>query len=438
MKRIIVYILTLAMLCTLLPACGGQQPQEASQPPDISSGTNVKASLPKEEKDEIVHRLLADWYGYLIRCEYLYGDMRWSLSYLDAFFEDHSWESLQIARAAMSSAKHNTETVVEKPLTAQMTVEDYDKLVQSGADVGWVSILIDGIQSLIDTVLLDYRPYQSYLNAPSDAFFLTHDLENFEEWAHIQQRLYDIYLHDFAVETDYLLLSLDSEEEETRFIEYIAEKCPQINALRKDNPQDPDALTELSIELTNELSELNDELASVVGKSQASLDLYRDVPKIETNDGLDSLNRHVDAIAADLVDDLAGFPIALPYPDWWYEEENETFTYFWDEPSFGEDKSHDFVMPLDTITSPPDKYVAEWAGVSKEDYLFYVENLEKAYNIPSLYSTEKEGTYTTFYEFRSASFAIIWEDEKVSLYTLEGSVCFAPYWYIYYTRRPVS
>ncbi len=436
MKKIIAYILTLAALCTLLSACGGQQPQEVSQPSAASNATGSKITLSKEENDEITHRLLADWYGYLIRLEYLYGDMQWALSYLDPFFEDHSWDSLQIARAALASAKRNAETVSEKPLEVQMSVEDYDKLVQSGADVSWVPLSIDSIQSLIDMVLLNYRSYQDHLNAPSDAFFLTRDLENFESYAHIHQQIYDIYLHDLAVETDYLLLSLDSEEEEARFIEYIAENCPQINALRKDNPQDPDALTELSIELTDKLSILNDDLASYIGQSQASLDLYQDIPKIDIDAGLDSLNRHVDAIAADLVDDLAGFPIALPYPDWW--EENETFSYLWDEPVYGEDNSRKFVIPEDTIASPPDQYTAEWTGVSLEAYLSYVESLEKTYKILSLYSSEKEGTYTTYYEFPSASFAITWDDEEVSLYSLDGSVCFAPYWYIYYTRRPVS
>lgn len=437
MKRIMAYILTLTMLCTLLSSCVGQL-QESPQPPSSSSKTTAKASLPQEEYDEIANRLLDDWYRYLIRCEYLYGGMRWALSYADPYFEDHSWDSLQIARSALSSAKSIAESVAELPWEEKMTVQDYDKLVQTGADVSGFTGLSDRIQSLPHDVLLDYRVYQNELNSPADAVLLTYTLEAFEAWAHILHQIYDLLLHTTAVETDYLLLSLDSEQGETLFIECIAENCPQINALRKDNPQDPDALIELFTELTDEIAELD--LSSVVGQFRANLDLELDMPQLDTDEGVESLHRHVQAMAADMVDDLTGFPTALPYPTWWHinADDNAEFHYYLNEPFYGEDHSRHFAIPNETIVSPPDFFTATWTGVSLEDYLLYVNNLEKTYDIPAQSSTKKEGVYTAIYELQPDVFSIVWDEEKVTFYTLEGSVCFGPAWYAYYTHCMAS
>ncbi len=436
MKRITAYLLTLAMLCTLLSACGGQQ--LAFQPSGSSSEAVALITLSKEEKDELSRKFLSDWSVYLAKGEYFYGGMRWALSYLDPFFENHSWESLQISRAALASARGVAETVAEKSWEVQMTAEDYDKLVRSGADVGWVNAAMDNIQSMTDSVLQDYHVLQDHLNSTTDSFFLTYTLETFENWAQIQQQFYDIYLRDLAVETDYLLLNLDSEEAEGRFLEYLAESCPQINALRKDNPQNPDALTELAGDLADKMEELVSQLTSTVGQSQASLDRIQDVPEIDTEAGQESLELHIQAMAADMVDDLSGFPTVLPYPSWWMTEDNYEVNYFWDEPLYGEDCSRKFVMPNDAIVSPPNECLAEWTDVPLEEYLAYINGLESSYHMPALYSSDTGGVYTAFYEFDSDSFAIMWEDETVSIYALDGSFCFAPYWYAYYLHRVAS
>lgn len=411
MKKIITRILILVMLCTSLTACGGQQ----SSP----SGTTDQFS--SEEMREITHRFLADLYGYTIRCEHLYGDMYWALSYLPPFFEDHSWDSLQTARAALSMAKRRANAV--DPLEEQMTFDDYDKLIQSGADVNPMI----NIQSIKDDVLLDYQVYRDYLNSPAETIFLNYDLTYFDNWASITQRIYDIHLQDCAVLTDYSLLNLSEEDEKAQFIEAIAEKCPQINALRSDNPQDQEALLEKSSRLLDELETLVNELAAMTGQAQASLELARD--KTSEAGGTDNLRDYVATIAADVVG-LKDFPIALPYPDWWYEEDNETFTYLWNDT----ENKQILVKPGDVIEAPPNQYIAEWTDVSVEDYLSYVESMEKRYKIPAQYTTEKDGTYTTYYKFRSASFALQWEENEVSLYAFDGSVCFAPPWYIFHTR----
>lgn len=79
-------------------------------------------------------------------------------------------------------------------------------------------------------------------------------------------------------------------------------------------------------------------------------------------------------------------------------------------------------------------YIAEWTDISLEDYLSYVGTMESVYNIPVQYVSEEEGRYTAYYEFQSDSFILVWEENMVTLLTLDGSVCLAPSWYVINSR----
>lgn len=421
MKKLFAWVLILALLCAPLTACGSRQPSP--------SGGGPAGAMQPEELSEISHKLLADWYGYISRCEYLYGDMLWALSYLEPFFEDHSWNSLQAARAALCLAERRVE-LIDPPETVQMAFDDYDKLIQSGADVGPVQISIDSIPSLKSSLLLDYRLYRDHLNSPGDEFFLTYQLDCFESWASLMMQIYELYLQTCAIETDYVLLAVDNEESESRFIEAITEKCPQINARRAGLQHDPDALLEDLAVLTNELDRLADELSVNVGQSQANLDLFLDASEIDASGGADALAQYVSSMSADATV-LTGFPTALPYPDWWYEQEDEDFLYTWEN---GEDGEKASIMPGDAIETPPDQYYITWTGVSLDEYQAYL-NILGGYGIPAEFVTEKEGTHTAFFQLQTGSFALIWEETEVSFLTMDGSVCFAPPWYVIYSRQ---
>lgn len=428
MKKKISLALTLVMLCALLAACGGHSPD--SNP----SGGGAAGLTSSEELDEITHRLLADWYGYIVRCEYLYGDMRWALSYLDPFFENHSWSSLQIARAAMDLAKRETEAAAV-PLEPQMTFDDYDKLTRSGADVSAVQLAVNSLQSLTDAVSLDYHVFRDCLNSPAEEFFLTYELSYFENWASLMGRMYDIQLRNCAVETDYLLLSIDNEESEARFVEAIAANCPQINARREDNPQDQDALMTQLTQQTDELEMLVGELSDVTGQAKANLELFRDMADLDpAGSNMDNVKESISAIAAGAVD-LKDFPTALPYPDWWYERDNETFMYVWNEKSHGEGGEDEQALliptPGDIIETPPDQYLVKWPDVPKDEYLSYMLQIQKDPDIAENLKKGKEGdAYLAYCETASVRFSLIWEENEVSLMS-DGSVCLAPYWYFY-------
>jgi len=416
MKKLTAWILALALLCGSLSACGGQPP--------VQSGSEAAPQAQPEEISEVTHKLFADWYAYLSRCEYLYGDMLWALSYLEPFFENHSWDSLQTARAALSLAERRA-VLIDPPEAVQMTFEDYDKLIQSGADVSPVQYSVDSIPSLKSSVLVDYQVYRNRLNSPAEGFFLTYDLAGFEDWAGLKRQFCELNLQICADETDYVLLQVDDEEEEARLIEAISEVCPQINARRAGNPQDPDALLKDVDGLLDEIERLLNELSANVGQSQANLDQTAEAMEIDTSGGMEVLSQYAASMAANAVE-LSGFPAALPYPDWWYEQEYENFMFSWED---GEGGEHDLVLPGDTIEAPPDGYFAEWPDVPLEEYQAYLANL-KLNGISAEFITEDEGKHTAFFQVQTGSFAIIWEENTASFLTMEGSVCFAPLWYV--------
>lgn len=418
MKKLVAWVLLLSLLYVPLSACSRQAP--------APSGS--EAASP-EELSGITHRLLSDWYGYLARCEYLYGDMLWALSYLEPFFENHSWDSLQTARAALHLAEQRAE-LIEPPETVQMTFDDYDKLIRSGADVGPVQIAVDSISSLKSSLLLDYRLYRIYLNSPGEEFFLTYQLDHFKNWTSLMQQSCELYLRDCAIETDYVLLAVDDEEEAARFIEAITEKCPQINARRAGNPQAPEALLEELAVLTDELEALTNELSANAGQSQANLDLFRDASEFDISGGTDALEQYISSMAAGAVE-LTGFPNALPYPDWWYEQEDETFLYTWEDQEDGGKTSK---LPGDAMEIPPDQYYVQWPGISLDEYQSYLDVLD-SYGISAEFVTEKDGTYTALFQLPTGAFVFIWDENETSFFTMEGSVCFAPSWYVLRSRQ---
>lgn len=434
MKKIIALLLILAMLCPLLCACGGRQEANPSQEVQtVSPQEEIQAT--SEEMDEITHNLFADWYGYLIRCESVYGDMLWALSYLHRFFQDLSWGSLQIARAALVSA--NPETARSIPLEARMTSEDYAKILPISSDLVIVQNAVDYIPTLFSSEQISYQVYENYLNSPSDSFYLTYDLSRFKEWAELKSRLYDIELQVCAAETDWLLLTLDNDEEEAKLLDAVTTMCPQIDARRRENPQDPEALEQKVAALGDELESLTSELSVVLGQSQSGLDLYSDIADLLAAGDTGSLTQYIDALAADAVS-LKGFPQALPYPDWWYAESDLEPVYFWAEPCFGEERSLHIPLPGDTIDTPPDICYYIWADVPLEGYQSYLKTLESYQAVPQ-YVSEEGGAWSAYFDLGTAAFWLNWQDNTVELLTESGSgclVCLAPVWYVYLTNPP--
>lgn len=421
MKNIITYILTLALLCTLLASCAKQKVLS-----ETSSHTKMASQTQEEEfYYEITRKILEDWYVYLLQCEHLYGNMCWAVSYLDSFLEDHSWDSLQIAQAAMESAKEDVDSLIE--IEPQATADDYENLLQFGMDLGDYSHMINGFSQKLILSRIPYQVYRSYLNSPANMIFSNNDLMYIKDWSHLIQKKFDIRLHILAAMTDLLLFSVDNEEVKTVFADFLVENCPQIESWRKENPEDSQALIKLINELSTESDTLNLESSRLDGKFQL-IQSFRHDRTNWANNMIDE-DEYAAVMASDLAD-LNGFPILLPIPMWWFKNFEESYcTYMW----YSEDGETKYVHPGDVISSPPDQCYREWNGVSLEEYCDYIEKLN-SYGITEKASwQETEHMYCTYYELES-TFLLVWNDDKVTFLTTDGSVCFAPPWYILHTR----
>lgn len=419
------YILVLILLIALLVSCTKQGfPQETSSSPETANQMQEQ-----EIYNEITRRVLEDWYIYLLQCERLYGNLCWAVSYLDSFLENHSWDSLQIARAAMESAKKDVDSL--KEIEPQASADDYAKLLQSGIDLGTYSNMINNSNQKLILYRIPYRLYRSYLNGPTDMIFYNNYLTYIGDWAHLMQKQFDIRLHILAPMTDLLLLSVDNKEVESVLTDFIAEYCPQIESWRKENPEEPQALMELISELDAESDKLKLESSHLEGKFQLIRSLQND-RTTQANDTIDE-DEYVTIMASDLAD-LNGFPISLPTPMWWFKNFEESYcTYIW----HCEDEESEYAHPGDVLNSPPDWCYMEWNGVSLEEYHDYIEELN-SYGITETAGwQETEHMYCTYYNLES-SFLLVWDERKVAFYTMEGSVCFAPPWYVYYTRMTAS
>lgn len=333
----------------------------------------------------------------------------------------------------MAASKRRAEHVKEQAFEKQMTLEDYDKFIRSGADVSAIQVVIDSIPTLVDDTLLTYQNYRDFVNSPTENLFSTYNLSCLEEWARLERQIYDIHLHDTAVETDYLLLSLNSQSEKDRFVTAIEEKCPQINAWRSENPKDKEGLEKLSSELLTELQSLTNDMSSLVGKMRTGLNLEKEASETDT------FEQYVDRMAADVAN-LKDFPIALPYPDWWYEEDNETFFYSWNSPLYGTDEKRASILHRSRryCQCSARRIQCRLGGRISGGLSRLRGPPGKSYHIPAQYTVEKEGRYITSYELPSFSSALVWEENNVALYVLDGAVCFAPPWYIYYSQHSDS
>lgn len=416
MKKLLAYLLAFAMLCVPLTACGGQK--------------SPQHSASDEELSEIADKLYIDWYAYLIRCEELFGSMGWALSYLDPFFEDHSWDSLQIAWAAMNQAKFLAENV--EPPETKMTSDDYDTLVRHGMDAGSFWLAVDSISRLRDSVLDDYGFYQKCLNSPSETIFTADDLACFEQWAHTLRQITDSYLHSFAIETDYLLLALSDVESSVDLPASVEKNCPRINAWRENNPQDKDGLlTQLTLVMEDLEALVARDLSSVVGQLTARLNMEKDLyAELDVANNAEDARRYI-ALRTAGASELVDFPTALPYPGWWADHDAD-FMYLWDSGTEGgENDAAKTIMPGDTIRVPPNQYLVKWPDVSKEDFLSYIVQIQRNQDIAQNLKLGKEGgVYLAYYESESAAFSLFWEENEAALMS-DGSVCLAPLWYTY-------
>lgn len=117
-----------------------------------SSVTDTKEELNDPVDSVFADKVLSDWFDYLWVSEWYYGDMLWVISHIDSFEAEPTWDNLQIAKAAVSTAEQNIATRnIDK--NSKMTSEDYTKLRLEGYDIAMVESAINDSETDRDILL---------------------------------------------------------------------------------------------------------------------------------------------------------------------------------------------------------------------------------------------------------------------------------------------
>lgn len=406
MKKLsfILCIILIFQLC--LYSCGKGKPQ-------ITDGTDTAAlsdTVTSENDDEYSMKLdlLSEWSAYLWFMEYLYGDILWALSYIETFAASPTWENLQLARSALTTAENYIEQREPQELT--LGQEDYDALMSAGYDVSHIPMSIGTTEQskyhvLSECRLLRYDLYSEIL--------LKTSLDELALSCRYLKEYYTSSLRYTGLETNYILAVLSDEELSQKLEEFIDTNFPYLSEHR------PQLVTDIAIleaEASDELEKLDrlvDEMNVLLGYSLVTLDDMKEMFALGDISAF-----------ADKLTDIDGVPMMLPNPDWEDIEATDYRYYYYDESG-----NSVYTKERDELSGLPDGCVLKNSGVSREEVLAYRDMLSTL-GLDPLGTDEQNGTLKIYYLLDGGSMVITLEEDTAYIFMMDEPVLFVPLWYI--------
>ena len=123
--------------------------------------------------------------------------------------------------------------------------------------------------------------------------------------------------------------------------------------------------------------------------------------------------------------EIEGVPFVLPFV-YWEDIQGVTYQYY----NENADGSLYFFNEQDELLQSSDGCVIECPNVKKEDVVAYQEDFMRI-GIEPVQMKEEDGVLRIYYMFGEQSLIIQWKEEFVTMYMMQGELCFAPWWYIY-------
>jgi len=327
--------------------------------------------------------------------------MLWCFSYIGAFADERSWESLQLARMAFYTAEREVSNL--EPPGQALEYGDYDPLIQAGKDVSFVQPAIEFFADQKESVLIDCQGVRRGLDG--DVFWepaLSSALRSVDHHAQI----YECQLRYLAVETEYLLLALDDAALAEQFRAFVAENCPRIDSFRVEG--DMERQEALATACADDLEALTAGSAQLLGEARALLPLFSAAAESGT-------------LAEDAVQ-IEGLPVLAPYPGWYDGKEMEA-EFSWT----GADGTAACPAAGGTLERTADSCILTCPGVTRDGLLAYRDILERC---GLSYQLREEGdrlSVTCVYEGGSTLFLLSGDTVRISM---DGApLCFVPSWY---------
>lgn len=386
MKKILSFLLAAILFCgLLLTACGKKEP-----PLD-------------EEKLELV---LTDWMRYISSQEAMYEDLDWAISYIEAFSEQPDWNTLQSARAAVELAAKRIELRDEPAWDAPE--EAYRYFMDRGIDVSFIQPELSGFESGRQSMLLTCKTLRENL---VNTVFMRDGISRIMDTMAFYEQEHQLSLTYLAINTDYLLLNLNSAEWTEKVYKSMQEASPRIYAARDPGLATAEALEEAAAETMEAYSAILSDRALLVGREQADLDLI--LAYIERGDTASLLSMY---------GTIEGLPALLPDPGWDLEEAY----YFWDN----EDGTRRYLTKKEDLTGPPEHCILEFSDVTEDEVVEYIAYLYEVLGLSGRWVDGENGDYNVYFQCGDSVLAVSWEEKGAAIYMLEDPVCLAPDWFI--------
>ncbi len=360
-----------------------------------------------EEAETPEARMMNDLLNYLYYCEILYDDMLWALDYSERYDAERTWETLQLARAAVRLARRDIDALAMPE--GSLTSQDIRTLMRKGIDATFFRSDEDSF-SMDRTTMLN--TLTNLENGIMHDAFMADTWTHYVEWAAIERRLADFNLRWLAWLADAVLAELDDPDWTAQLDEALRTYCPAIAARRGDTPLTKgEAVDTAGAQLMDELEALNKELNRTLGVLNANINDYRQA--IENGDLAWLQARAVE---------ISGLPMLVPDEEWL---DQAVVTYYWRE----DGKVLPLPRPGEALLRVPDGCLYAVDGVSLETLREYVSLLAVA-GYPEPEALEDAGTVVYQFQMAGSAFSIVWEADHVDLMMTENPVCLVPMAYL--------
>lgn len=378
-KRIVSLLCALLMLAALLSGCG--------------SNTEEEQALLQEQ-----------WAACLETYDQAYAYMLWAFDYAEQFAGDNSWESLQKARAACSSALLALEQL-EFP-EEKLTMEQYQTLMEDGIEAEVVS---QELVSLETEITYQLNTMTNLLYLLRDDVYLTASARTIPDWVAAQResiRLSGSYL---CLTTNYLLLQM---KDRTLWDE-MGERFPVVGACCGSWNAKKDALQLEADSVLDKLETLLTDAAEMLAVSEYTLMIVQEA--VDTGDYAN--------LAAEL-NVMADIPACFPLPSWLPQE---TMWYYLVTEDGTEEKR--LVQAGEELTQVPSACYIRCDGITMENMESYEQQLSY-WAVEHLAEQTEDGAYQIFAVIGDCALLIEWEEDAATVYLSEPVGCLMPELYL--------
>ena len=353
-------------------------------------------------------RMTHDLLRYIYYSETMYSYVLWALDYIDKFDRERSWESLQLARASVVTAKSYIARLQLPEL--EMTAEDQRVFMKRGADLTHMadlSIMFKAEQNSLKNTCNNLKN-----SVMDEVLYTKDDWAIWMRYAANTRKLLELDIQYLANMADWVLASLNDPKLTEAFNSSLQELCPQTRARQRKKAETPKNIEASANELLNQIDKLITEYDKILGAKKNALNAMQYALE----------KKNAKWFTQNIVK-ISNLPPLVQKPKW-LRNENADIHYYWKE-------GGKVILPSPgtKLERVPDSCRISINGVSLAQVQDYQKKLAEN-GLPCSGSKNEGGKYYALYNANGGEFAIIWENDTVIMHMDEKPVCFIPYLYL--------